>query len=647
MKRLCLAIVGCLALVGCGEDDLVTLDVAEGCNPLASTADACLFPLPSRFFERPDETATGIRWSYRDDQLELDGYSPIRFDRFNLADGASPMMPILVHLGLDVDPAQLVDQRDIARSLDAEAPIVLLDLVTGEHLPVMTEMDQNLREPEHTGRHALIVRPMKPMAFGHRHAVVIRDSLRAADGSPVAAPAGFAALRDGVPTTHALLEEHRAAFDGLFSTLAGFGFARESLSLAWDFQVASEAHVLGSVLSMREQALALIDEEGHSYTITRVEADPNENTALIVEGDFDVPCFIDENNDVHRDESGAAILQGSCSFPFTMVVPAVAKAAGQLPLTLFGHGIFGEGRAYLTGGIGTNILQPLAQQGGSVVVATDWIGLSDSDFDIILSEVVPDLNRLPVITDRLQQSLINNLVLIDLALNALSTDPMIDLGQGPLILDGPVNYYGVSLGGIQGASLFALSRDIERAILAVPGSSWSTMLPRSVVYQPIKALVDPKYPDPLVQLAFVSFLQGMFDFSDPINLSYLSYDAPLPDAPSERHVVLQEAVGDCQVPNLVTRILAHRIGAKQLSPLAEPAFGVEPVSAPAQGAVLAQFVMPERLADYTPPDEPIVPEKDNGVHSDAIVLPAAVAQVLDLLATGQITHPCDGVCDPD
>ena len=34
-------------------------------------------------------------------------------------------------------------------------------------------------------------------------------------------------------------------------------------------------------------------------------------------------------------------------------------------------------------------------------------------------------------------------------------------------------------------------------MLAVPGGAWATLLTRSVVYTPVKALIDIKYPDPL------------------------------------------------------------------------------------------------------------------------------------------------------
>ena len=489
------------------------LAVEPGCNPLASTRE-CLFPFPSRFFEIDDATSvTGRRWNIADSALTTpDGLTPIRMDRYDLADGASPVVPILVYLGVDVDPAQLVGQHDIGSSLALDAPIGLFDLDTGARVPVVTEMDQNQRLDEFEGRHALIIRPMVPMQLAHRHGVAIRSSLRDAGGAPIATPPGFAALRDRKPTRHQGLEAARPSYDELFAFLDAHDFARQDLLLAWDFMVASEDHVLGPILSMREQTYADLDRGGHRYTITKVTTDPNPDTALLVEGDFDVPCFLDETNTITRDADGQVIRHGHCSYPFTMIVPAVAREHGGLRLTLFGHGIFGSGRSYFEGDIGTNTLMPLAQRGESVLVATDWIGLSENDQDLIASEVITDFNRINVVTDRLQQSLINNLTLIDLTVKALQYDPRVAIAPDKLLADDEVGYYGVSLGGIQGGSLTSLSRDVRRSVLAVPGGAWSTMLPRSVVYTALKPLVDAKFPDPLVQLTFVSLLQGMFDF---------------------------------------------------------------------------------------------------------------------------------------
>jgi hypothetical protein len=170
--------------------------------------------------------------------------------------------------------------------------------------------------------------------------------------------------------------------------------------------------------------------------------------------------------------------------------------------------------------------------------------------------VVPNINRITLVTDRLLQSLANNLALTELAVGALSADPRVRFDGSPLIDPTRVYYYGVSLGGIQGSSLFSVSRHISRAAVAVPGASWSNLLPRSTVYGPSRPSSTP-LPRPPGAGAVHRAAADRFDHTDGVNLATLAFARPLPDAPRDRRIVLQEAIGDCQVPNLATRILAR------------------------------------------------------------------------------------------
>jgi hypothetical protein len=323
-------------------------------------------------------------------------------------------------------------------------------------------------------------------------------------------------------------------------------------------------------------------------------------------------------------------------------------ATGPLPLTVFGHGVFGRGEDYLAGDIGTRTLQPLANELGTVLVATDWIGLSGDDLSLLVSQVVPNINRITLVTDRLLQSIVNNLALTELATGAIARDPMVAFPMRDLIDPARVYYYGVSLGGIQGSSLFSVSRHISRAVVSVPGASWSNILPRSTVYGPIKMFVDMRYPDPLLQAQFLGLLQVRFDHTDGINLATMAFRAPLADAPRDRRLILQEAIGDCQVPNLTTRMLSRTFGAVQLTPAAEPVFGLMGATGlNAMGAALAQYRLPTQLTRYTPPDTNVIPAQDNGTHSDSVSTVSAIAQVRELFTTGAIVQRCDGVCDPE
>lgn len=627
--------------------DAITLELVEGCNPLATSA-ICILPYPSLFFEVPDgDSPTGVRVHYPADAIPVpEGLPGFNMDPSNLADGVSPAGPILLHFGKDVHADHLTTVHELAESLAPDNPIALFNRETGNRVVFLSEMDQNRKE-DYPDRYALIVRPMEPMAMGRRHVMAITKDLTDASGAPFDPPPAFAALRDGIPTTHPAIEEVRGHFNGLFDFLEAQGYARKDLLMAWDFSVASRDFLLGSILSMRETTLNEVKGSGLDYTLTKVKDDPNEHLAKLVEGDFEVPTFLREDNTFEYDGDHHPIRRDeNLSFPFTLLIPKKAKdREGPLPLVVFGHGIFGTGRGYLSGW-GADLIQPLAQENGAVIIATDWIGLSGGDQQLIINEVLPDLNRIGLVTDRLQQSLINNLTLTELALGNLSDDPQVKVGAGDLIDPGKIYYYGVSLGGIQGTSFVAVSNRITRGVLAVPGSVWLNMIPRSTVWPPIKSVMDVTYPDPLVQQMGIAFIQTWFDHSDPINLTYLLFDEPPVDAPSSRTVVFQESIGDSQVPNMCTEMLARARHVKLMSPSVHDVFGVEQATSPTTESVLVQYRL-DNWDDPAPPEINVPPSKDNGVHSDMVFLPHVLEQVSHFMSTGEVVQFCEGACDPD
>lgn len=617
------------------------------CNPLAITDD-CLLPWPSDLLTRADPTTpTGRRVALPDRVLQVPaGRVNVDVAPFNRADGAPSTAPILVHFGDAVAAEFLADYGQTARSLSPDSAIALFDLTHARRVPFLAEMDANRRGGA-TDRAALIIRPLEPLPFGARVVVAIRRAVRTPAGGPIAPSPGFAALRDRTPSADPRIEAARPDYESVFAFLAAQGYARDDLHLAFSYTVASERHVLGPVLAMRSEVTRRAGAAGGiPFTIQGVEEAPNANVARIVTGTFTPPNWLDARNTIEFAADATPVLQAAApSYPFTMVIPARARREGApLPLVIFGHGVFGTGRDTLTGDA-ARLIHPLAEQVGAVLVATDWIGLSGGDRDLIIRDVVTNINRLDLVTDRLLQSLANTMALEELSLGALSADPRVRFAGSALVDPSRVYYYGVSLGGIQGSSFVSVSRRVSRAVLAVPGASWSNLLPRSIVYAPIRSFVDTLYPDPLLQAEFISLIQHRFDHSDPANVTRL-FRTPA-DPPPARAVLLQEAVGDCLVPNLTTDILARAFGIPLVTPAAAPPFGIRTITAPTTGSAVVQYSLPANLARYTPPQDNTVPARDNDVHSDIPYLPNSGRQLTTFLSTGRIEQTCDGVCDPD
>ena len=631
-----------------GEPERITLELVEGCNPF-STSEDCLLPFPSRFFQDEDTaTATGFRVNIPQSALPIEsGGQTIDLAPINTADGCSPAGPILMHFGADIDPMLLTRQSELLESVGSDNPMALFDLETGRRVMFMSEMDMN-RDPSYEDRYALIVRPMEPMEMGHRHVFLLTHDMQDDEGNALESPAGFAALRDSVLTTNEVIEEVRDHYESLFEFLEVKGYPRDELLLAWDFMVASEDYLTGSVRSMREQALDEMAGIGLEYTVDEVDDDPNDNTARLVEGTFSVPTFLNEDNAFEYDDDHHPIRQDEdLSFPYTMLIPKIAETSDEpLPLIIFGHGLFGTGRDSLAGG-GLATMSALAEEGGMIMVATDWIGLSGGDLNLIISQVIPDMNRIVLVTDRIQQSIINNLTLTELAIGALSSDERLQVGSGELIDEGRIYYVGGSLGGIQGSSFVSMSSRVTRAALAVPGCGWLNMLTRSTHWNRLDLIVDLHYPDPLLKQIGIALIQALFDLSDPVNLTRHLYASPLEDAPEERILLLHEAIGDSQVPNLASEMLARAIGAKILEPSVYSVPGLVPVTSPTTESVLVQVYMRDRVEADPPPEENVPPRTDNGVHGRAPFLEHMMEQNFHFLQSGEIVHACTGACDPD
>jgi hypothetical protein len=187
---------------------------------------------------------------------------------------------------------------------------------------------------------------------------------------------------------------------------------------------------------------------------------------------------------------------------------------------------------------------------------------------------------------------------------------------------------------------------IARAAFGVPGAGWATMISRSIVFPPIRAFLEPHYPDPLDFLIGTTLVQARFDHTDPGNLSKLMFARPLPDAPPGRTVILQAAIGDSQVPNMTSEILARAMGVKLLTPAHSEVFGLEAVTSPTTDSVLAHYRLEAWDQPY-PPDGNVPPTEDNGVHHEMNFLPNVHQQIATLFFTGEVYQYCDGACDPD
>jgi hypothetical protein len=211
---------------------------------------------------------------------------------------------------------------------------------------------------------------------------------------------------------------------------------------------------------------------------------------------------------------------------------------------------------------------------------------------------------------------------------------------GRALVDPTLTFYrGDSQGGIFGGAYLALSTDVTRGLLSVPGGPYSILLNRSQDFGPFFFLLGTVYNSSLdVQLA-IDFVQMFWDKTEPNG--YLPYmtENLLPGTPSHA-VLFQCALGDHQVNTLGAHYEARTTKASLVDPAVRDVWGLEKKKAPFTGNAIVEF-------DFGNPPDPITndpPTQGQDPHEFVRRQPEAYQQADAFFRTGQITQVCTGPC---
>lgn len=612
------------------------------CNPLGFP-EACLLPFPSAYYQADNgqlalppaamPVSTG-RTSNGSDPVAL---NPAPWNRL---DGFSPSGALSIYFPERVDPASLVPHTELARSLTPAASTALVDMTSGQRVLHFAEVDATARE----GRpQVLIIRPMVRLIPGHRYAVAVTTAVRAVGGGALTVPPGFAAVRAGNTAGDPRLARVAPRYAEIFAALDRAGVQRDSLALAWDYTTASERWLTGPVVGMRDAALTMVGERGMGFTVTQVEEDFNVNILRRITGTIRVPSFINGVADearLNRGADGAPQFVRVVDVPFVAMVPRSAMTRGPMPLIQFGHGLLGSAVGELGGPMDTNnYVQRFINEQGFVVIATNWTGLSFPDITSAI-HALSDFNYIPAITDQLQQALVNAMVLYRTGRAQFGEHAAFQVSGRATFDPARAYYYGISLGGIMGTSFMGYSPDCARGVLNVPGGNWGLLLQRSSNFA-LYSLAFNDYESPAEQQVLINLAQSFFDASDPVNVtSHLLADR-LPGVP-EKSVLFQEAVNDAAVNNLATEMVLRGANVPLLVPSPRTPYGFTTTMGPAPSALT---IWDESAAPAPPGTNQ--PAMNNPTHGTARTIDALKRQIVTFLApAGQVTHTCDGPCDP-
>lgn len=568
------------------------------CDPLDEAV--CLLPWPNDYYVKPDpSTETGLRLSLTDGMMPANRVGkPISAEAWNYSDGFSPGQPIVVKVpGLD-SPGALArtDAVSITRIGDFErpdTPIVLIDADAGKRVPIWVELDSTSATDADRLLQIIPAANLKP---GTRYIVAMRD-LTTADGSLIGPASGFKAYRDMTRVAGDPRGERRAHMESIFRDLGKAGIARDNLYLAWDFTVASDESLTSRLLSMRDESFADLGDtdlanrtvEGTSpgFTVTEVKSftvGQNPRIAREIRGTFNVPCYLwpDCRMQTGPERSGVfrigpdGLPERNVASPavakFTCIVPRSSELAPARP-SLYGHGLFSDLEE-----VTIRPHQNLAQDHNMVLCGTDQTGLTYAE-QLHVINLVSDFSRFPEITDGMQQGMLNELYLGRLMLHphGFSSDPEFHAGRtleggSPPVIDtgGRLSYSGYSMGGIMGGMLTAVSPDLDRAVLGVPGARFSLLLPRSSYWNVFGPIIKGAYPKDIETPLVLSLLQTIWDRGEANGYVGRMTTDPLPNTPPHQ-VLLSTAFGDHQVTNWATDVMARSIdGVAARSPILDP-----------------------------------------------------------------------------
>jgi hypothetical protein len=538
----------------------------ESCDPLGG--GRCLLPFPNDYFTVRDRSAdTGRRLDLALDATPANA-AGVHIDptELNRNDGFSPGSALVTLLpGIDLAASGAAPITDMGSSLDRDAPIVVVDAKSGRRHPYWAELDS--RAPDDAHR-LLFVRPAENFREGHRYIVAIRDVVDGS-GQPIEPSDVFRAYRDRLDTGIAAVEGRRAHMDDLFRRLRRAGVDRDELVLAWDFTVASGENLSERLLAMRDDAFRQLGTAAPQFTVTSNVPSTRANLAREVSGTFDVPSYLTgsgEPGSVLNNGNGSVsspipARNGTYTARFICTIPTSAMdsdgTANPTRMMLYGHGLLGSAREAL------GASSRYARVTNTSTCATWWIGMSEDDIGVVLAALA-DMSAFRSLPDRLQQSMVNFLFLGRLMKHpaGFSSDPAFQAADGTPLLDRRnLTFNGVSQGGILGGAVTAVAQDWERAFLGVPAMNYSTLLDRSVDFDPFSVVFDPNYPDWVDRQLAILLAQVLWDRGENNGYAQHLTDDPYRRTPKHR-VMLYEAFGDHQVANVATEVMARTIDAE-------------------------------------------------------------------------------------
>jgi hypothetical protein len=316
-----------------------------------------------------------------------------------------------------------------------------------------------------------------------------------------------------------------------------------------------------------------------SFTVSSVQDfTPAQDARIMreVQGTFTVPCYLTtascgigggfNYSSTNPDATPTQQPGNLATAQFVCIIPRSA-ASGAARASLYGHGLLGSRTEVRAGNV-----KDMANEHNVVFCATDWWGLAQADVPYDIT-ALQDLNRFPPVVDRLQQGVLNTLLLGRLLANpaGFASNAAFQSSGNPLFDSSNLYYDGNSQGGIMGGITTAVAPDYTRAVLGVPGMNYGgVLLQRSIDFTPFSIFlygVAPGggYTDKSIHPLILDLMQQLWDRGEANGYAAHMTSDPLPGTPAHK-VLLHVAYGDHQVSQYAAAVEARTIGASVHQP---------------------------------------------------------------------------------
>ncbi len=636
---------------------LPPLGLPAGCQPLLAGAD-CFLPYPSDFFRVADagsptgyaiETTGAAKLRLPLDAGSSDPGASADITDFRPLDGFSTIPAVVALFPEAVTPAGFPGIfDDFDGGVPPSSAMLLVEADTGTPVPSFVDLDPRATNP---ARQAIVLHPLVALKYTTRYVVALHG-VQAAAGGLAPAPEGFRRLRDGKTVGDPQLAPLQAHYDtDVFPVIAKLGVARGDLQLAWDFTTGDETQADADMLQVRKLTMEWLAQNTPAVQVTKMDVDPQPNSWRQIQGTVEGPLFLTSGQPgatLYRGSDGQVAQNGTTRFPFTANVPASVRDGSNPGRTVaYGHGFFGSQSEVIDGST-----REIAQALQAVFFCIDWWGMSTADAPVLINSILYDPSQILLFGERVPQAMANWIVMTAAIRGPLHAEshflrPASGEGSGqgagandPVYDGQPANYLGISQGAILGTVLNSLSPDFRQIDLNVGGAAFTQMMWRAVPFNSFLDFIRLADPDPLEQQKWMASTQAEFDRFDPATYAPLILQRPPAGSPP-RSVLMQNGLGDAEVPNMASFLLARLIGIPELSPNDYPVPLLPEQPAPVASAMTLWDFGVDLAALYGQAE----PQATNStpVHEGVRLQPSALAQMDAFFRPGgEVIDPCDG-----